>query len=420
VVFSNPQFVRVQPALPFDVGAGSSANLLIRFAPTEVGPRNATMTLETDDPAKPSIQIALTGTGASLPDSSALLRVDDGTFELSTGFSQGGIQGYFVNRLTPASYPATLRKVLIAFPPSAAPPRGLPLNSTIQIISAATTGSGDQIAAPAFTRSNGSVTAFDTFIEYDVPPLTIQNGSFLVGFTVLNPANTFPAWFDSSSASARRSYVGDGGTSIFLVDNIPGVGPGNFAIRAKVESGGGNTGSSRVAATVAAGWPNGRTSGNLPAAAIDGNTATYTWTTESSANVNPSYLGIGFPAAASIHRIRLFKDADSGGAGLSAKHLVVEYTTSPVTVPLALRTWTPVTGLANGFGGAELLTATSVNANGTVVADLHNSLASGWASLTFNAVNATGIRIGFSNAATLQQNHYRVYEFEAYSNITGN
>jgi hypothetical protein len=55
-----------------------------------------------------------------------------------------------------------------------------------------------------------------------------------------------------------------------------------------------------------------------------------------------------------------------------------------------------------------------VNANGTVTADNHNSLLNGWASLTFNPVNATAIRIGFSNAAPINFNHYRVYELEVY------
>ncbi len=70
--------------------------------------------------------------------------------------------------------------------------------------------------------------------------------------------------------------------------------------------------------------------------------------------------------------------------------------------------------MTNGFQGSELLVATSVNSNGTVSADNHDSIKSGWASLSFTAVNATGIRIGFSNVTTLAQNHYRVYEFEAY------
>ena len=93
---------------------------------------------------------------------------------------------------------------------------------------------------------------------------------------------------------------------------------------------------------------------------------------------------------------------------------MIEYTASPVSTPLSQRVWTPVTGLANGFQGTELWQASAVNANGTVNADNHDSARNGWASLTFTAVSATGIRIGFSNVTTLAQNHYRVYEYEAY------
>ncbi len=190
--------------------------------------------------------------------------------------------------------------------------------------------------------------------------------------------------------------------------SIPMTGTG-----AAGSSGGGS--SVRISVNSAAGWPNGRVSNQLPPLAIDGSTSTYTWTTEAFASARPSYLGIGFAAAASVNRIRLFKDNDSGGAGPVAKDLVIEYTTSPPSTPLASRTWQPVSGLTNGFSGSEMLTATTVNSNGTVAADNHNSLVSGFASLTFNAVNATGIRIGFSNVTTLSQNHYRVYEIEAYS-----
>jgi hypothetical protein len=155
-------------------------------------------------------------------------------------------------------------------------------------------------------------------------------------------------------------------------------------------------------------------SNQLPPLAIDGSTSTFTWTTESFANANPSYFAVSLGASASISRLRIFKDNDAGGPGLIAKNLTIEYTTSDPSVPLASRVWQTVSGLANGYQGAELLTATAVNANGTVTADNHNSLVSGWASLTFTPVNATGIRIGFSNVTPLCCNHYRVYEFQLY------
>lgn len=359
--------------------------------------------------------------GGALGPGMEILQVDGGTFQLSTGFNQGGVQGYFVNRLTPASYPATLRKVLIQFPASGAPLNGLLLGSAIQVVSASTAGSGARLSNVPLALTNTTVTAFNNFVEFDVPALTVQSGgSFLVGFTVLNPQGVYPALVDVSSQSAARSYVGNDGTNFFLYDSLPGIRPGNFAIRARVDygsGGGGNTGggtSTRVTANAAAGWPNGRASNNLPDNAIDGNTSTFTWTTESFNSVSPSYLGIGFAAATSVNRIRLYKDNDAGGPGLIAKNLTIEYTTSASSTPLSQRTWIVVSGLTNGFQGAEPLVATSVNSNGTVTADNHDSLKIGWASLSFDAVNATGVRIGFSNATPISVNHYRVYEFEAY------
>jgi hypothetical protein len=177
--------------------------------------------------------------------------------------------------------------------------------------------------------------------------------------------------------------------------------------------GGGTSAGGQVAVNSIAVWPNSRTADNVPANAFDGTTTTFTWTTPSYSNVNPSYLGVGF-APANVARIRLFKDNDSGGSGPIAKILVIEYTTDPPSTPLPSRTWRAVTGMANGFQGSELMSGARVNPKGVVIGDNHNSPASGWASLTFDAVNATGLRVGFSNATPLQYNHYRVYELEVY------
>ena len=90
------------------------------------------------------------------------------------------------------------------------------------------------------------------------------------------------------------------------------------------------------------------------ALAIHGNTSTYTWTTESFNSASPSYLGIGF----------------------------------------------------RGLGKASIASAstrtTMREALGSlpITVDNHNSLVNGFASLTFNPVNATGIRVGFTSAST--------------------
>lgn len=51
------------PTLPAVVGAGSHLNLKVRFNPSDVGLRNATLVIATDDPAHPTLTVALHGEG---------------------------------------------------------------------------------------------------------------------------------------------------------------------------------------------------------------------------------------------------------------------------------------------------------------------------------------------------------------------
>jgi hypothetical protein len=181
-------------------------------------------------------------------------------------------------------------------------------------------------------------------------------------------------------------------------------------------------GASQITLTAAAGFPNGRTSGDNPANAIDGDINTWTWTTEAYNTVMPSYLAIGFDSTV-VNRIRLWKD-DYDSAGSNAKNLTIAYTTD-TDADLSLRSYSLVTDLVNGFGGTELWNGT-VGPGATVANDAHDSAVDGWASLMFDAVAATGIRIGFTNTLVLLNycdgvstyetcNHYRVAEFEAYN-----
>ena len=174
----------------------------------------------------------------------------------------------------------------------------------------------------------------------------------------------------------------------------------------------------KIPVTSVAGFPNGRTSNDPPSNAIDGNPGTFTWTTEVSNTAAPSYLAVAFTPNHStpVNRIRLVKD-NNGGGGQNVKDLQIEYTSDEG--PLENRRWQPVFSMVNGFQGTELLNATTVNGNGTVLGDVHT----GSASLTFDQVVATGLRIGFRNpssAGTCSSNpagpcnHYRVAEFEAH------
>jgi hypothetical protein len=51
------------PATPFVIGAGNHVDLVVRFNPSAGGIRNATLTVNSDDPANPSLAVSLTGEG---------------------------------------------------------------------------------------------------------------------------------------------------------------------------------------------------------------------------------------------------------------------------------------------------------------------------------------------------------------------
>jgi hypothetical protein len=166
-----------------------------------------------------------------------------------------------------------------------------------------------------------------------------------------------------------------------------------------------------ITGTIAHGWPNERTSSNPPSLAADGDLATFTWTTESF-TTQAGYLGLDFGRSVSVDRLRLFKD-NWGGGGPNIKNLDILLTTDSTTIPLASRSFVHVSNLTNGFYGTELLHATSVNSDGTVVGDIQ-SLTDGWASLSFDSAAATGVAIRFFYPGGSFQ-HYKVHEFQAFS-----
>ena len=172
----------------------------------------------------------------------------------------------------------------------------------------------------------------------------------------------------------------------------------------------------KISGTSAYGWPNERTSNQPPLLAVDGDISTFTWTTEAF-NTQPGNLGLDFGHSVSVNRIRLYKDNDGGGVGgtnaPNIKDLDIYYTTDSTGIPLKDRTFTHVSNMVNGYLGTELMVAANVNANGTVLGDVHSSSVDGWASLSFDPVVATGVAIGFYYPGTYQ--HYKVYEFEAYT-----
>jgi hypothetical protein len=162
-----------------------------------------------------------------------ILQIDDGSFERKLGLA--GTEVAFVNRLTPAAYPTTLRAVRIYFHGDS---DQVPVNHNVVILSGSNPGGTANIDPPGvqMRRGTSQVVAIDRTIEYEITPLTINSGDFVVGFAITGPQGTFPMANDTSSPYQGRSYLSlDGGTTFRLVDTFAGVTPGNFIIRAVVE-----------------------------------------------------------------------------------------------------------------------------------------------------------------------------------------
>ncbi|MCX6624519.1 MAG: choice-of-anchor D domain-containing protein, partial [Acidobacteria bacterium] len=456
--FSNSLFRLISPAaIPINVDPKGQATLKVRFTPTAAGPQAGTLTLASNDPLSPSVSIALSGTG--IGSAAPAITVTPATLDLgsaavgsatapkSVTITNSGdaplnaalaITGSFT--VTPRTLPTIAARasttVQIAFNPASATP--VQQTGTLTV-SAAGIASGSVALAGTVTAPPGPFLEIRT----GTPSAVITSWDF--GAVAANAQGAVILQVNNKTPSTLNVTVGFTNTKFSL--GLPGsatfpIGGGSFeyaqilfrptdsgvqtgsvtfsangqttTIALKGNGSGGTGGTTLLALTAAAGWPNGRVSNQLPSLAIDGSTGTYTWTTESFNSASPSYLGVSLGASASVSRLRIYKDNDAGGPGLIAKNLTIEYTTSSPSVALASRTWTPVSGLTNGFNGTELMTATSVNSNGTVTADNHVSQTSGWASLSFTPVNATGIRIGFSNATPISVNHYRVYEVQLY------
>jgi len=149
----------------------------------------------------------------------------------------------WVNKLTPPTYPATLRSITIGF--NRANQLVVPdlLFRIIVLIDPESDGpSNDQQPEAAFT---GRVRGGETFMTFNlVSPLTITEGSFVVGAIDTQGNADFPALFDSGGTSnppGSESFFSfdAGATWRSLRDGLaqPGLcAPGSFLIRASVET----------------------------------------------------------------------------------------------------------------------------------------------------------------------------------------
>ena len=181
------------------------------------------------------------------------LSIDDGSPECILGSSPAikGKPGFgWVNQLTPASYPATLRSITIGFNRTGAIGREVKRDAPYRIVVFVDPekdgpGSNQQPDASFIGRVRGDFESIMTFSL--VTPLTIQSGSFVVGAIDEFGIADFAALYDipgKSNPAGTESFITFNSGSLWAKFSdlaFPGTTfcehPGSFLIRATVETG---------------------------------------------------------------------------------------------------------------------------------------------------------------------------------------
>ncbi len=225
----NSAYSVVSPPIPLAVAFGGVARVIVRFSPTAIASAfSATLTIKSDAVNQPVLTIPLTGNSIAAGPRIVELAVDDGVFERAIGYDKGGVQGYFVTRLTPAAYPATLNKVRIYFHNKQG---GLAQYTGISVLRGSVGAGTASLDGVQLRATSERVMTPGGWNEFDVPATTIETGDFVVGFTVNNPAGVLPMAQDTTPPSKGRSYMGTDDSKLLPVDaNISQM--GNFPIRA--------------------------------------------------------------------------------------------------------------------------------------------------------------------------------------------
>ncbi|MBL8174991.1 MAG: choice-of-anchor D domain-containing protein [Bryobacterales bacterium] len=212
--------------------AGGSAAITVRYRSAGTAASD-TITILSNDPARPSATVRLQASAVAVtppPPTQAVLRNDNGNFDVVVGYPEGPGPVYLVTRLTPPRYPATLRSVQLIFHGRS---DGLKLNDALTVLSGGHASGQQNINGVALQRTPGTVQRLGDFQTYTVPPVTIASGDFVVGFLVQAGRGLLPGEVDTSSTAVGRSYGSVNGTA-FLTFEEQG-GKGSLGARAVVE-----------------------------------------------------------------------------------------------------------------------------------------------------------------------------------------
>ncbi len=152
------------------------------------------------------------------------ISIDDGSINSASTFGNGA---YYVNRLTPASYPATLNQVSILW----ATFQNFPQGTAINIVAGANPGGTATIDGTSLQSTpavSGPAPGAGQFTTYTLAnPITITSGDFVLGFQVpTEPASSFPVATDTTPPARSLSYASGDGMTFTLITTR------NYMIRA--------------------------------------------------------------------------------------------------------------------------------------------------------------------------------------------
>ncbi len=210
---------------PLVLAPNGSQAFTVRMLALESGPQRGTLTIASDDPASAVTTVSLTVTATGTV--SRELTVEDGVFERY--HRQTVTTQYYVNRLTPARYPATLKTIRIYIGQETISP-----GDQITFLWANNLGGSPELAPLSLRSAGVRVLKEEDWLEFQVPGgLTIQQGDFVVGFASTNSGSRTVALDDSGYR--ERSYISFDGGTFRLGSTETLIGRSNFGIRAVLE-----------------------------------------------------------------------------------------------------------------------------------------------------------------------------------------
>jgi hypothetical protein len=107
ITSSNPRFAWVLPTGPFGVGAGSTQGVTIRFSPTVAGAQSATITVSSNDPTTPSLNVNVTGNTGSGSSGGSAQCAATGPGGFGVTLAGGPVCTEITNGVCPATQPVS-------------------------------------------------------------------------------------------------------------------------------------------------------------------------------------------------------------------------------------------------------------------------------------------------------------------------